>query len=48
VAEEIEALLADVEEAAQTSTLRDIADQEFTDSLVLGIYREKVKNDSSR
>jgi hypothetical protein len=42
VAEEIEGLLAEVEGAAQVSTLRDMADQEFIDNLVFSVYKEKT------
>lgn len=42
VAEEIERLLLEVESASRTSVLRDTADQEFIDNLVLDVYREKV------
>jgi hypothetical protein len=42
VAEEIEGLLVAVEAAAETSTLRDTADREFIDQLVLDAYGEKV------
>lgn len=43
VAEEIEGLLVEVEEAAGKSILRETADREFIDEVVLEAYGEKVK-----
>jgi hypothetical protein len=42
VAEEIEGLLAQVEAASEKSTLRDTADRDFIDELVLEAYGRKV------
>lgn len=42
VAEEIEQLLADVEAAAEKSTLRESPDREFIDDLVVEIYQQAV------
>ena len=42
VAEEIEGLLAQVEAASEKSTLRETADREFIDDLVLEAYGRKV------
>ena len=42
VADEIEGLLVAVEKVSETSTLRDVADQEFIDDLIRRVYGEVV------
>jgi hypothetical protein len=42
VANEIEGLLIDVEKASEISSLREVADRDFIDSLVYRVYRDVV------